>query len=91
MFKNLITCLLLITTLSIIGCNKKVVVSTPQITISTDDRIKEVLESNLTSDQKIQAIHDLLAREESRGQNILNAWKETLGWLAAIITLAVTR
>ena len=74
-----------------IGCAKKVQaqVQVPVSGIAATDRITAVLNSNLSAEQKVQIIHDILDRESNRGQNLMSSWKETLAWLSAIITLAV--
>lgn len=75
-----------------VGCAKKATVQAPGVQIVTqNDRIEDVLKSNLTPEQKVQVIHDILDREQNRGSNLVTSWKETLSWIAAIVTLAVTR
>ena len=73
------------------GCAKKVQpqVQIPVSGIAATDRITAVLKSDLPAEQKAQIIHDLLDREQNRGQNLTNSWKETLAWLSVIITMAV--
>ena len=85
----LLIVLLLIGVLAVTSCAKKVDVKTPQVTLTTNDRVMDVLNSGLPPEQKVQIIHDILDRENNRGQNLMSSWKETLAWLSAIVTLAV--
>jgi hypothetical protein len=83
--------LLLIMVLAVTGCAKKVDVHTPQATLTTTDRVMDVLNSDLPPEQKVQIIHDLLDREQNRGQNLTSSWKETLAWLSTVITVLITK
>ncbi len=71
------------------GCSKRIDVQSPHLTVTASDRISDVLKSDLPAAEKVQVIHDILDREQSKGQNWTSSWKETLAWLSTVATLAI--
>ena len=79
---------LLLVVVLVAGCAKSIKVADPitKIQITTQDRVIEVLKSNIGDDSKKEIIRLILERESQRGKNLKDSFLDP-GTIGLIITL----